>query len=202
MKFLRTFISCLVLAVFAITTVLPPQYASAQLIPSVQISLPVPGTMVDVSRVYAPTLIKGLTVDQNDPFKFEFLMDTGDSELQGEALQAESYKMIKYFMASLATPEKDMWVNLSPYEKDRIIPNVFGQTEMGRDLLAQDYILKQLTATLMSPENEEGKKFWEKIYEKVYQNMSSSNALIERIPRGLPRGKIQCSRERAYHQKT
>ena len=60
-------------------------------------------------------------------------------------------KLIKYFLASLTVPEDEMWVNLSPYEKDRIIPLAFGTTEMGRDLLAQDYILKQLTASLMYP---------------------------------------------------
>jgi hypothetical protein len=34
-------------------------------------------------------------------------------------LKQESDKLIKYFMATLAIPEKDLWVNLSPYEKDR-----------------------------------------------------------------------------------
>jgi hypothetical protein len=46
-------------------------------------------------------------------------------------------KLIKYFLASLTIPEKDLWVNLSPYEKDRIIPQSFGLTEMGRDLLSR-----------------------------------------------------------------
>jgi len=168
-KFYRRCVSCLILTAFISLNILPPQSSYAQLIPSAQINLPNVGERINVSQVYAPTLIKGLSVDQNDPFKFEFLMDTGDSNLQGEALKSESYKMIKYFMASLATPEKDMWVNLSPYEKDRIIPDTFGQTEMGRDLLAQDYILKQLTSSLMSPEGEIGKEFWNKIYERLYE---------------------------------
>lgn len=45
------------------------------------------------------------------------------------------------------------------HEKERVIPNEFGQTEMGRDLLAQDYILKQLMASLTYPESGLGKKF-------------------------------------------
>ena len=65
---------------------------------------------------------------------------------QGEAVRAESLRLIKYFLAALTVPEKDLWVNLSPYEKDRIVPEAFGQTEMGRDLLAQDYLLKQIDA--------------------------------------------------------
>ena len=39
----------------------------------------------------------------------------------------------------------------------------FGQTEMGRDLLAQDYLLKQITASLIYPESN-----WQRILEKVY----------------------------------
>jgi len=37
---------------------------------------------------------------------------------------------------------------------------------MGRDLLAQDYILKQITASLIYPEEKIGKKFWDKVYKK------------------------------------
>ncbi|MBF0479306.1 MAG: hypothetical protein HQL26_07460 [Candidatus Omnitrophica bacterium] len=43
-----------------------------------------------------------------------------------------------------------------------------GKTELGRDMLAQDYIFKQLTASLMYPEKELGKKFWERVYSKIY----------------------------------
>ena len=63
-------------------------------------------------------------------------------------------KLTKYFLASLAIPDDDQWVNLSPYEKDRIIKDDFGKTEMGRDLLAQDYMLKQITASLIYPEEQ------------------------------------------------
>src|SRR5262249_36750514 len=77
---------------------------------------------------------------------------------------AESTKLIKYFLAALTIPEKDLWVNLSPYEKDRIVPENFGQTEMGRDLLAQDYLLKQITASMIYPEDETGKLFWSRVY--------------------------------------
>ena len=72
-------------------------------------------------------------------------------------------------MAALTVPEDEMWVNLSPYERDRIIEEGFGDTEMGRDLLAQDYILKQLTASLMYPEEDLGSTFWDKIYEQAYE---------------------------------
>ncbi len=84
-----------------------------------------------------------------------------------DALKQEINKLIKYFLAALTVPEKDFWVNLSPYEKNRIVPDAFGQTEMGRDLLAQDYMLKQITASLMHPDSQVGKDFWKKVYQEA-----------------------------------
>jgi len=52
-------------------------------------------------------------------------------------------------------------------KKNRIIPEEFGRTGMGRDLLAQDYILKQLTASLLYPKEELGHEFWKRVYAKA-----------------------------------
>ncbi|MBF0490779.1 MAG: hypothetical protein HQL15_09245, partial [Candidatus Omnitrophica bacterium] len=98
-----------------------------------------------------------------------------DSARNDVVLREESTKLIKYFLASLTTPEKDLWVNLSPYEKDRIVPDSFGQSEMGRDLLAEDYMLKQITASLMYPEDEVGKKFWKRVYEEAAKKFGTTN---------------------------
>ena len=84
-------------------------------------------------------------------------------------LEAEATRLAKYFLAALTVPQEDLWVNLSPYERDRIIPEQLGYTDMGRDLLAQDYILKQLTASLMYPEDELGQKFWDRVYTKAQE---------------------------------
>jgi hypothetical protein len=128
-------------------------------------SLPSPGTMVDLSPAYQPVIVKGLTVHPENPFEFDFIVDTANLNLTEEQLKAESAKLVKYFLASLTVPEKSLWVNLSPYEKDRIIPEALGTTEMGRDMLAQDYILKQLTASLIYPEKALGKSFWSRTYQ-------------------------------------
>jgi len=78
-------------------------------------------------------------------------------------------------LASLAIPEADQWVNLSPYESNRIIKDDFGKTEMGRDLLAQDYILKQITASLIYPEQSLGKKFWDRVYSKAQEQYGTTD---------------------------
>ena len=105
--------------------------------------------------------------------RFDFILDVGDGSKP--FLREESSKLIKYFLASLTIPEKDLWVNLSPYEKDRVIPQSFGLTEMGRDLLAEDYMLKQITASLIYPEGETGKEFWKRIYEEASKKFGTTN---------------------------
>ena len=104
--------------------------------------------MVHLSPEFSPAYLKGIVVHPEDPFKFDFIIYKGDKPLSDAQKKEEYTKLTKYFLASLAIPDDDQWVNLSPYEKDRIIKDDFGKTEMGRDLLAQDYMLKQITASL------------------------------------------------------
>jgi ribosomal protein L21E len=146
------------------------------------LALPAPGVMVRLSPVFNPPILKGIKVHPDNPFRFDFIMDIGDDiSLQGasfatkQSLKELSTKLVKYFLTSLTVPEKDLWVNLSPYEKDRIVPQSFGLTEMGRDLLAEDYMLKQITASLIYPEDETGKKFWKRIYEEAAKRYGTTN---------------------------
>ncbi len=150
--------------------------------------LPKPGVMVHLSPAFNPPILKGIKVHPDNPFRLDFILDRGDetsAEAKSESplakedyLKQQSTKLIKYFLASLTIPEKDLWVNLSPYEKDRIVPESFGQTEMGRDLLAQDYLLKQITASLIYPEDEIGQKFWQRLYAEAAKKFGSTNIAV------------------------
>ncbi len=168
-KYWQKAISLFVIVTFILTGFNIP-LAQAQ-----EFHLPKPGVMVHLSPEFNPPILKGIKVHADNPFRFEFILDKGDSNKNNDQLKEESSKLIKYFLASLTIPEKDLWVNLSPYEKDRIIPNSFGLTEMGRDLLAQDYMLKQITASLIYPEDEIGKKFWKRIYEESSKKYGTTN---------------------------
>lgn len=169
------FKSCAVflIFVFSFSFVFPPYIVQAQVLPI--LNLPIPGTMVTQTPGYIPTLIKGIEINPQNPFQFNFIIDTGESNLQGQELEDESLRVIKYFLASLTVPEKEVWVNLSPYEKDRIIPESFGKTGMGMDLLAEDYLLKQLTASLMYPEKELGKKFWDRVHARAQKEYGATD---------------------------
>jgi hypothetical protein len=161
----------MIITVFACSLVASPAWVFAESMPDI----PLPGARVSVTNGFHPALIRGITVHPADPLRFDFIVDAGGTNLQGSQLTEETQRLIKYFLASLTVPEEQHWVNLSPYEKERIIPEKFGQTEMGRDLLAQDYLLKQLTASLMYPEEELGAAFWRRVYEKAYARYGTTD---------------------------
>ena len=165
----RRFIAALIVMVFSLSAGMPPGVYAQGIA-----NLPAPGTMLSPSVAYTPAIVAGITIYPDDPLRFDFIIDTGDDNLQGEELRQESQKLINYFLATLTVPEDELWVNLSPYEKDRIIADGLGATEMGRDMLAQDYLLKQLTASLMYPEEEIGETFWKKIYEKARARLGTT----------------------------
>ena len=82
------------------------------------VNLPQPGTLVNLSAAYVPVLIKGLRVHKDNPLAMDFIVDTGNTGLKlGHAgdkqiLSDESKRLIKYFLAALTLPEKEIWVNL------------------------------------------------------------------------------------------
>ncbi len=170
-KRVRKIIVISVLVSFMASSVQMPVFAQIDPLPF----LPVPGTMVNLSPEYTPAYLKGIVIHPKEPLKFDFIIYKGDKPLSDSQKREEYTKLTKYFLASLAIPDDDQWVNLSPYEKDRIIKDNFGKTEMGRDLLAQDYMLKQITASLIYPENKLGKEFWSKVYAQARKLYGTSN---------------------------
>ncbi|MBF0572000.1 MAG: NUDIX hydrolase [Candidatus Omnitrophica bacterium] len=166
-------ISVFILVCFISTSINNPAYS--QVISDSILHLPAPGFRVGLSPDFAPAILKGITVHPENPFQFDFIVDQGDNYIPLDKKKEAYQKLVKYFLASLTIPEKDLWVNLSPYEKNRIIPNNFGMTEMGREILSQDYLLKQITASLIYPEESFGRKFWNKIYKKAHQQLGTTD---------------------------
>lgn len=165
----------IILTAFLLTNGILPPSVRAQ-----EILLPAPGAMLALSPAWTPPLLKGIKIYPDDPFRFDFILDKGDTRNKTpDEIQVESTRLIKYFLASLTTPETDLWVNLSPYEQNRIVPEAFGKTEMGRDLLAQDYLLKQITASVMYPESEAGRAFWDKVRAEAQQRYGTTDVPVD-----------------------
>ncbi len=78
-----------------------------------------------VAQTFVPAMLQGLTVHPENPLAFDFIVHSGDKNLQGANFRKESETLIKYFLAALTVPEDQMWVNLNPAEPDRIIPKGF-----------------------------------------------------------------------------
>ncbi len=154
----------LLLAGAFIFNLISPSFAQ-----EVDLKLPKPSQIKPISKPFAPAIIRAVTVNPKDPFLFDFIIDKGDSNLDAQAFEDETQKLVKYFLAALTIPENDLWVNLSPYEQDSMVPRVLGVTELGKDLLIEDYYLKQVTASLTNPNTETGKKFWTLAYAKAQE---------------------------------
>jgi hypothetical protein len=154
-KMKRKPISLLVLVSFVFNLMLPYQ-SHAQMVAGMQ--LPAPRQMVMPSGNTSLPVLKGLKLNPKNPLQIDFIID---SKGAGVVSKKEVERLVKYFLAALAVAKEDVWVNLSPYEQNRIVPETLGLTDLGKDLLGQDYILKQLASSLTYPESELGKKYWQ-----------------------------------------
>ncbi|MBF0522211.1 MAG: nucleoside monophosphate kinase [Candidatus Omnitrophica bacterium] len=165
-----------VVAILAlICTAIVPGYAQSVFVSQ----LPAPGSMVNISPGFVPVLVKGLIIHPDKPLNFDFIVDTGNDKTDSATIKDQTQRMAKYFLAAITVPESQLWVNLSPYEKNRVIEKDLGQTVLGRDMLAQDYILKQLTASLMGPENGLGKEFWDKVYREASKKFGMTDIPVD-----------------------
>ncbi len=126
--------------------------------------MPPPSEVLLSAPLSAVPIFKGISLDPADPFKIDFVVEAED---RGKMDEEQSKQFIRYFLTFLTIPAKDLWVNLSPAESDRIVNTTFGETVAGKEMLVQDYLLKQLAASMTNPERELGKKFWEQVYAKV-----------------------------------
>ncbi|MBF0594579.1 MAG: hypothetical protein HQL22_06395 [Candidatus Omnitrophica bacterium] len=165
----RKIIAALVAVCFLLSTIASPAWSqTASLVPAAEIQ-------------YAPLLLRGLMIVPQTPFKIDFIIDQGSKPLSDSALRTESLAQVRYFLAALTMPKNDLWVNLSPYESDRIVPETLGNTALGRDLLDQDYVLKQLSAAMLHPDEVLGKQFWARVYHDLFKKFGTTDIPIEML---------------------
>jgi len=168
--FIRKGVTSLLFVVYLLMSINVPAYAKFPFeTPSLSSKL------MQKGQRYNPVVLRGLKINRNNPFSFNFIVDHGDSHPPADELKKITTKGIKYFLAALTIPKDRLWVNLSPYDHDRIIDEYFGWTEMGRDMLAVDYLLKKLSSSLTYPETDLGGEFWEKIYKQAYEQYQVTN---------------------------
>ena len=163
----------LIIVAFVMSSFLPIPVKAQEFV------LPKIGVMVLRSSKFIPAHLVGMTIDPKNALKFDFIIHKGEAPLSAEQKQKEYKNLVKYFLAALAVPDGKQWVNLSPYEGNRMIEPSFGLTQMGRDLLAQDYTLKQFTSSMMHPDGDVGKKFWKNVYRRVFEMYGTTNIPVD-----------------------
>ena len=75
---------------FSLSLVVPPQSTYAQTV----LGLPQPGVMLPVSPGFTPTLIKGIKVYPDNPLRFDFIVDPGDSNTASVAIPVAAKDVI------------------------------------------------------------------------------------------------------------
>lgn len=124
--------------------------------------------LMPVSGMVVPVALKGLHLDPDEPFQFQFMIDAGVESVTSEAINTQAQRLAEFFLTALALPEEALWVNLAPQEGDRVMERALAETGAGRVMLEQDLMLKQLSASLMHPDLPSGQTIWERIYAEGY----------------------------------
>jgi hypothetical protein len=126
-------------------------------------------------RKVKPAILKGLTLPQSDEESLHFIINRGDLAFKDEDSRRSDYQQLSdYFYTSLVVKDDFQWVNLSAYESDRMLPPELSGTEMGRNLLSQDCVLKRLTASFMHPDSSVGREYWEAVYAEARRLFGTS----------------------------
>lgn len=168
---------CCVVAFSVFWSALYPSVVSAQSAGVLMPALPVD----PVIEGYNPMSIRGIKIYPDQPLRFDLLVDKGSSTFEGEALRHDIERLSRLFLASLAVPQEDMWVNLSPDGRQRVMPEQFSRTEMGRILLEQDYLLKQAASAMTHPESSLGAAFWKELYRRLFVEYGSTDVSADTL---------------------
>ncbi|MCX5710346.1 MAG: hypothetical protein NT088_06490, partial [Candidatus Omnitrophica bacterium] len=116
--------------------------------------------------------------------KFDLLLDKGDlKKISDEELRSQGQELFKYFLVGLTLPNKTFWVNLRPDSQERIIDPALEKTDVGKILLEADLQLKKDTARYTSPENPQGKEYWDRLYKKAAEIFGTENITIPTLTR-------------------
>jgi hydroxymethylpyrimidine pyrophosphatase-like HAD family hydrolase len=97
----------------------------------------------------------GIAVDMRDPLTVGFLSakrNTGSAAYYA-----------RLFAEALRARPQDLWVNLSSDEPQRVAGSSIAGSEFGRELLAQDLMLKKKTDALLHPDSDTGRQYWQKV---------------------------------------
>ncbi len=126
-------------------------------------------------RSMQASFLKGVIVPREEDRSLHFIINRGDTSFADEQAKRADYQLLSdYFYSSFVVKDELQWVNLSAYEANRMLPPELSGTQMGRNLLSQDCMLKRLTASLMHPDCETGREYWDAVYAEARRRFGTS----------------------------
>jgi hypothetical protein len=124
-----------------------------------------------------PPRLLGICVRPSDPEWLLPLYTKAGLDIGSEEWERLKKLFLSYFYTNLALPGDDLHVNLSTFQKDRMMPRNVAQTELGRMLAEQDCVLKQVTASILHPNHPAGRRYWDEI--EVLSKRIGNNGPVE-----------------------
>ncbi len=148
---------------------------------------PGPEDMVLPTRPFHPLIVKSVSVDldptKNPIKKMRLIVDSGDSDLKGENFRREVALCQDYLITNFCVPDDDQFVNLAPDESARLLSDQLTGTKMGEAFLEFDYRLKKLAASLLHPDLESGRLYWNQVQSQMDKEIEDKSL----IPRAYQR---------------
>lgn len=110
-------------------------------------------------------IVRGIEFPLDNPLQIGFTLFTDErfpTPAPDEVLELQG-RLGRYLNTFLVLDGEHVHVNLSPTEPYCGLPTLLRNTELGRDLLAQDVVLKHYTALQLHPSTTHGKAFWDRV---------------------------------------
>jgi hypothetical protein len=112
-----------------------------------------------------PPFVGGIEFPLQNPLAIGFsLLSDALHPMPTEAEQVELQSRLgRYLNTFLVLNGENLHVNLTPTEPYCGLPELLRHTDLGRDMLAQDVVLKHYTASQMHPSTPHGRSFWDRV---------------------------------------
>ena len=132
---------------------------------------------------FRPMHLRSLSYDALNN-NFNILLDKGDiKDLKPVVVQDTTQKLLEYFKIGISLPNSMFWVNLRPDSEKEIIDPDLEKTDLGKVLLEADLQMKKDLANLTSPDNAEGRLYWDRLYAKAEAMFGRSDIEIPTLTR-------------------
>ena len=104
-----------------------------------------------------------------------FGFDDVGASIQGRPITPDVQKrLIDHFLTGLIAKNDDIWVNLAPDERNRMLPEYLSGTNLGHVMIETDYMMKRLSASLLHPDCDTGRQFWKEVFRLAVERHGTS----------------------------